>query len=227
MVISAHPDDAELAMGGAVVRMVDSGWEVVLVDLTDGEPTPFGNRELRKEETDKASGILGIKKRLCFDMPNRYLQAGLENRRRLAEVIRRHKPDVMFGPVLPDDHPDHVAAAQLIAGARFEAKLHKTSMAGEPHWATNNFQYYSTHRRQYDKPSFIMDVTDFWDRKMAAFKAYQSQLSNTMPPNVISLLERVEITGRYFGVCIGAGYGEPFFSGSPVGLDSLSHLIRK
>lgn len=227
MVISAHPDDAELAMGATIGRMVDSGWEVVLVDLTDGEPTPFGNKQLRKKETDKASNILGIADRLCLDMPNRYLEASLENRKKLAEVIRLHEPDLMFGPVLPDDHPDHVAAAQLIAAARFEAKLHKTDMAGEPHWAANSFEYYSTHRRQYDRPSFIMDVTDFWDRKKAAVKAYQSQLSNSMPPNVIPLLERVEITGRYFGMCIGAEYGEPFVCGSPVGLDSLSCLIRK
>ena len=114
VVFSPHPDDAEFAMGGTIAKMAESGWEVVIVDLTDGEPTPLGTKQLRQEEAEKASRILGVEKRICLDMPNRYLQANLENRRKLAEIIRLHQPDLIFGPVVPDYHPDHIEAAKLL-----------------------------------------------------------------------------------------------------------------
>ena len=134
LIVAPHPDDAELAMGGTIAKMLNVGWKVVIADLTDGEPTPFGTKEKREQETQEADRILGITKRLCLDMPNRSLRATLENRRKLAEVIRLYTPDIIFAPAMPDYHPDHIAAAELAHAARFEAKLHKTDLAGEPHW---------------------------------------------------------------------------------------------
>jgi bacillithiol biosynthesis deacetylase BshB1 len=226
MIVAPHPDDAELAMGGAIARMIRAGWDVAVVDLTNGEPTPFGSKELRRQETAKANKILGIKKRLCLDMPNRYLQATLENREKLAEVIRLNQPDVLFGPVKPDYHPDHKAAADLIAAARFEAKYHKTDMQGEPHWTPRQYYYYSIHRLSYDKPSFIVDITDHWRQKIEAIEAYQSQLKN-MPAEPLTFLEKMEAISRYFGQCIGCTYGEPFAGDEPLpvkGMQSLADL---
>jgi len=226
MIVAPHPDDAELAMGGTIAGMIEAGWDVTVVDLTDGEPTPFGFEELRKQETEKANKILGIKKRLCLDMPNRYLQATLENRKKLAEVIRLHQPDVLFGPVMPDYHPDHKAAADLIAAVRFEAKYHKTDMQGEPHWTPRQYYYYSIHRRSYEKPSFIIDITDYWGQKIEAIEAYQSQLRNTAAEPV-AFLEKMETISRYFGQCIGRKYGEPFAADDPLpvgGMRSLADL---
>lgn len=223
MIVAAHPDDAELAMGGTIVRMIESGWDVIIVDLTNGEPTPFGTKELRKKETLKASKILGIEKRICLEMPNRYLQATLENRKKLAEVIRTNLPDLLFGPVVPDYHPDHIETAKLVGGSRFEAKLHKTDMKGNPYWAPRYYSYYSTHRVHYDKPSFILDVTNQWDKKIKSIQAYQSQIRN-ISSNPISLLEKVEVTCRYFGQCIGSKYAEPFFSYEPLCVKNLDLL---
>ncbi|HUT31592.1 MAG TPA: bacillithiol biosynthesis deacetylase BshB1 [Sedimentisphaerales bacterium] len=223
MIVAPHPDDAELAMGGAIAGMIDAGWDVTIVDLTDGEPTPFGSKELRKQETDKANEILGIRKRLCLDMPNRYLQATLENRRKLAEVIRRHQPDVLFGPVKPDYHPDHVAAADLIVAARFEAKFHKTDMQGEPHWVSRQYHYYSIHRGHYNKPSFIIDITSHWQKKIDAIAAYESQLKNT-GAEPLAFLEKMETIGRYFGCCIGCKYGEPFAADDPLPIKQMMSL---
>ena len=79
MIIAAHPDDAEITMGGCIAKMISSGWEVMIVDLTDGEPTPFGTKEIREKETEEASKILGIEKRICLNMPNRYLVSTLIN----------------------------------------------------------------------------------------------------------------------------------------------------
>jgi len=224
MIIAPHPDDAELAMGGTIVKMIEYGWDVVIVDLTDGEPTPYGSKELRQKETEKANHILGIENRICLEMPNRYLQANLENRRKLAEVIRLNQPDLIFGPAMPDYHPDHIEAAKLVQGARFEAKFHKTNMKGTPHWIPRQYGYYSTHRREHDKPSFIVDVTSEWDKKVKAIQVYQSQIENTSPANPVSLLERIEVMCRYFGQCIGSKYGEPFVSSEPVAVRELKFL---
>lgn len=221
LIISPHPDDAEFAMGGTVAKMIKSGWAVTVVDLTDGEPTPFGSKKLRKKETEQANHILGIRNRICLDMPNRYLRADLENRRKLAEVIRLNQPDIIFGPVVPDYHPDHVEAAGLLEAARFEAKFHKTDMKGEPHWASRQFGYYSSHKLQHEKPSFIVDITDQWDRKIEAVRAYESQIEGASLTNPVSVPERIEVICRYFGQCIGCKYGEPFVSHEPVGLRRL------
>ena len=222
LIVAPHPDDAELGMGGTIAKMLDSGWDVTIVDLTDGEPTPFGSRQIRHEETNKSNAILGIKNRICLGMPNRYLQANLENRKKLSEIIRLNQPDLLFGPVLPDWHPDHKAAAELVEGARFEAKFHKTDMAGVPHWTPGMYGYYSTHRPGYDNPLFVVDITDYWERKIKAIEAYQSQLQNSV--NQVSLLEKAEVVCRYFGQCAGVKYAEPFAGCQLMRVDDLRFM---
>ncbi len=224
MIVAPHPDDAELAMGASVAAMVASGWHVFVLDLTDGEPTPHGSREIRARETSRATAILQIPQRACLELPNRYLEATLENRRRLAEQIRVYAPDVLFGPLTPDEHPDHVAAAALIHGARFEARLHKTSMAGSPHWVRRVYGYYSVHRRHHETPSLIVDGTSFWERKIAALQAYESQIGSRLPDDQVSLLDRVDAVGRYFGQCIGRRYAEPFVSFGPLAVGKIELL---
>jgi bacillithiol biosynthesis deacetylase BshB1 len=224
MIIAAHPDDAEFAMGGTIAKMIESGWDVVIVDLTDGDPTPFGTKQLREKETQKANQILGIKKRICLEMPNRYLQANLENRRKLAEIIRLNRPDLLFGPVMPDYHPDHIEASKLTRGARFEAKFEKTDMQGTPHWVSKEYGYYCAYKLELDKPSFIVDITDLWDKKIRALQVYQSQIKNISSANPVSLLEKVEVACRYYGQCIGSRYGEPFVSNEPLCVKKLDFL---
>jgi bacillithiol biosynthesis deacetylase BshB1 len=207
LIVAPHPDDAELAMGGTIAKMLDAGWEVVIVDLTDGEPTPFGTKEKRRREAEQANRVLEITKRLCLDMPNRSLQATPENRRKLAEVIRLHTPDIIFAPAVPDYHPDHVAAAELAHAARFEAKLSKTDLPGGPHWTPKIDGYYSTQRQNYPAPAFVVDITLYWQKKLEAIRAYASQLQNSP-----GLVDKVETAAKYMGQCIGVKYGEPFAS---------------
>lgn len=218
LIVCAHPDDAEIGMGGTIAKLVAEGLDVTIVDLTDGEPTPFGSKELRLEEAKRASEFLGVDKRIFLDMPNRYLEPSLENRRKLAEVIRSVKPGILFSHLVPDWHPDHIAAVNLTRAARFEAKYHKTGMAGSPHWAPGIYGFYSPHRFQYRNPSFIVDISDYWEQKWAAVQAYESQLHNAVLVNQPSYIEKVEVACRYFGQCIGVDYGEPFISSGPLGV---------
>lgn len=221
LIIAPHPDDAELAMAGTIAKMIESGVNVTILDLTDGEPTPFGSRQTRKVETTIANEKLQIKNRECLNLPNRYLYPTLRNRKKIAEAIRTFQPNIIFGPAEPDLHPDHIAAAKLLDGAVFEAKFCKTRLAGEPHWTTKRFSYYSHHRFNYPKPSFIVDITEYWDKKIESIKAYQSQIKNHLPDE-ISIVEKIEIVSRYFGLSIGAKFGEPFYSCQPLSEDVLN-----
>ena len=219
LVISPHPDDAELGMGGTIAKMVSSGWDICVVDLTDGEPTPFGSKEKRAKETALASKILNITNRICLQMPNRRLEPTLDNRRKLAEVIRQFQPEMMFVPCRPDWHPDHVAATQLTEDARFEAKYHQTNLKGHPHWTPALYYYFSPHRLNYPKPSFIVDISDFWKKKMEAISAYKSQIINSETNQPISLVEKCEVVSKFSGISISAQYGEPFISNQPISIN--------
>ena len=119
LVIAPHPDDAELGMGGTIVKLLRRGWRVGVLDLTDGEPTPHGSPEIRRRETDAASSAMNLTWRFNLGLRNRYLEASIENRQRLAEVFRLARPRWLFAPYWEDAHPDHIAATQLVEAARF------------------------------------------------------------------------------------------------------------
>ncbi len=227
MIFAPHPDDAEIAMGGTIARLIDQGWEIILADLTNGEPTPHGSPEIRAAESAQASRILGIKERFCLDMPNRYLENNLQNRKIVAEAIRQYKPHWLFTIAQPDAHPDHIHANQLIMDARFAAKLSKTDMKGEPHYPKKIIYFYASHLRQHIQPSFVIDITDYWDRKIAAIKAYQSQfqLNQNEPDEKDWIVDHIGSICRYFGRCIGTQYAEPFFCHELIGLSNLEGLI--
>jgi bacillithiol biosynthesis deacetylase BshB1 len=227
LVFAPHPDDAELAMGGTIARLIEDGWDITVADLTDGEPTPAGSIEIRQKETAAASAALGITQRTCLNLPNRYLEETLEYRRVIAEAIRKYKPRWLFAPFRPDAHPDHVHAGQLIEDARFTAKLTKTDMAHEPHHPEKIIYYYATHLNVHPDPSFLLDVTDQWDKKLNAIKAYQSQfwLNQKDPTRQGWIIDQIEATCRYFGHRIGTKYAEPFFTHELTGLKTLNDLL--
>jgi bacillithiol biosynthesis deacetylase BshB1 len=224
LVVAPHPDDAELGVGGTVLLLRSQGHSVGVLDLTDGEPTPFGSPETRRRETDEATAALGLSWRGNLGLPNRRLEATLEARARLAGVLRQLRPRVLFAPYWEDTHPDHVAASALTDAARFWAKLTKSDLPGEPHFPQRILYYFSIHLRIHPRPSFVLDVSDHLEAKMRAVACYRSQLIEGRPATPPTLLDDLRDRARYWGWAIGARYGEPFVCREEVGLRGLRDL---
>ncbi|MGE3778175.1 MAG: PIG-L family deacetylase, partial [Pirellulaceae bacterium] len=183
LVIAPHPDDAELGAAGAILRMKSEGWRVGVLDLTSGEPTPHGSPEIRAAETAAATRILGLDWRENLGLPNRSLEPTLDARHQLAAVFRRVRPKWLFAPYWIDAHPDHVAATQLIEAARFWSKLTKSDIPGEPWHPARIFNYYCVHLKLAPQPAFVLDISPFWEQKLAAIRAYESQFIVGRPTN--------------------------------------------
>jgi N-acetylglucosamine malate deacetylase 1 len=224
LVIAPHPDDAELGAGGAILLLKAEGARVGVLDLTDGEPTPFGSPEIRRRETEAATAVLGLDWRDNLGLPNRSLVADLEARARLAGVLRQTRPRFLLAPYWEDAHPDHVAASALVDAARFWAKLTRTDLPGEPHYPHRIFYYFSVHLRLRTRPSFVLDVTPYLERKMEAIACYRSQFIEGRPTAPPTLLDDLRDRARYWGWAIGTRYGEPFMCREEVGLRSLRDL---
>ena len=225
LVIAPHPDDAELGMGGGILKMLSDGMNVGVLDLTSGEPTPHGSVELRASETAKATNILGLSWRENLGLPNRSLEPTLEARKKLATVIRQTRPRWLFAPYWVDAHPDHVAATQLVEAARFWAKLSKTDMAGERHHPERIFNYYCVHLKMAAQPDFVLDISEYWEQKLEAISAFESQFVTGRSELSPTFLEQLRDEAAFWGKSIGVRYGEPYACREPIGLNSFQSLI--
>jgi bacillithiol biosynthesis deacetylase BshB1 len=225
LVIAPHPDDAELGVGGTILLLRAQGARVGVLDLTNGEPTPHGSPEIRARETAAATAVLELDWRGNLGLPNRSLVADLEARHRLAGVLRQLRPRFLLAPYWDDAHPDHVAASALVDAARFWAKLTKSDLPGAPHFPQLIIYYFSVHLRLHPRPSFVMDITPYLEKKMQALACYHSQFiqgRSTTPP---TLLDDLRDRARYWGWAIGTSYGEPFVCREEIGLRSLRDLV--
>lgn len=225
LVVAPHPDDAELGMGGGILRMQSEGLKVGVLDLTTGEPTPFGSPEIRAEETAKASQILSLPWRQNLGLENRSLEPTLEARKKLAIVFRQTRPKWIFAPFWIDAHPDHTAATQLVEAARFWSKLSKTDMPGERFHPSRIYNYYSVHLKIHAQPAFVLDISDFWDQKLDSLRCYHSQFVQGREDLDPPFLDQIRDEAAYWGKTIGVKYGEPYTSREPIGLSGFGQLI--
>jgi N-acetylglucosamine malate deacetylase 1 len=225
LVVSPHPDDAELGMGGAILKFKSEGLRIGVLDLTSGEPTPFGTPEIRQQETQAATKILGLDWRENLGLPNRGLEPTLSARAQLAGVFRQTRPRWIFAPYWIDAHPDHVAATQLIEAARFWSKLTKTDLPGQPHYPQRILYYYCVHLRIIPQPAFVLDITDFWEQKIAAISCYRSQFIEGRPQESPTFLDRLRDQAAAWGWSISTKYGEPFASREPIGLGTMQGVL--
>jgi bacillithiol biosynthesis deacetylase BshB1 len=225
LVIAPHPDDAELGMGGSIAKMQQEGVRVGILDLTDGEPTPFGSRDLRQRETEAASRALGIQWRRCLGLPNRCLENTIEARWTLAGILREVRPRVVFAPYWEDAHPDHVAASALTDAARFWGKLTKTDIPGKPHWIPHIYYYFSIHLKLPERAAFVLDVTGHLETKLQAVQCYASQFGQVRAGSP-DIIDNIRVRASYWGWLIGTQHAEPFASREPVGLSGTAGLVR-
>ena len=212
--MGAHPDDVEIGMGGAVASFVEREHNVLILDLTNGEPTPNGSPEIRAGEAKNSAEILGAKRK-TLDLPNRYLENTIENRKILAAEIRIFRPVYVFAPYPVDSHPDHIAAGELAEAARFYAKLTKSDIPGEPWFPTRVIYYFPVHLRLRKEPSFVMDIGKTLKKKENAIRSYVSQFTGKE-----NLIEHILNENRYWGFQIGCEAGEPFFQNEIAGFRS-------
>jgi len=210
-------------MGGTIARLAGQGHDVLLLDMTDGEPTPHGDRRKRAKEAAAAADILGVQ-RIGLDLPNRFVEHTIEARHKVAGVIRRHQAEIVFTPYFQDAHPDHVATTRIVEDARFDAKLTKIDLPGEPIYPKWLFYYYCTHLRWVADPSFLFDITGFEQRKHDAIVAYETQF--VIPEKNRRVVEWIDAANRYFGSRIGTTAAEPFYTKEPLGLTGLDSIVN-
>jgi len=218
LVFSAHPDDAELSCGGTILKHIRLGKKVVIVDLTRGELGTRGNAELRDIEAKAASKILGIAARENLKLADGFFQNDPVSQLSVVTTIRKYQPEIILCNAVADRHPDHSRAAQLVSQAAFLSGLIKaeTSSEGKKQQAWKTKAVYHYIQDRYIKPDFVIDVSEFMEKKMEAVKAYSSQFYNPdskEPETAISSKEFIDfLLGRAaeFGRQINVKYAEGF-----------------
>lgn len=223
LVVAPHPDDAEIGMGGTILKLAGEGFKVGILDLTNGEPTPTGDPKTRIKESLKAANFLNAETRITLDLPNRYLADTIEAREKVANIYRKLKPRALFIPYWHDAHPDHIAASQIADAARFYSKLTKTKLLGEPHYPAKIFYYFSTHLRLVIKPSFIVDTSKYQEQKLKAVKCYKSQFNKSR--NNLVIFDRVNSVNHMYGLMLKREYGEIFLCKEEIGIEKFGGII--
>jgi bacillithiol biosynthesis deacetylase BshB1 len=230
LVVAAHPDDAEICVGGTILRAVQAGRRVGIVDVTHGEMGTRGTAEDRARETEAANRLMGLSVRYNLEQPDGRVQGTLEAREELAAIVREHAPDVVLAHHTEDLHPDHRAAGELARAAWYLAGL--TRMAEErgsaPARRPARIYHYMGHVGF--EPTFVVDIGPVWERKVELVRCYASQLRPAHAEDRgehllfgADILERMETRARYWGERIGKRHGEPLLHLGP--LPSFDPLI--
>jgi bacillithiol biosynthesis deacetylase BshB1 len=214
-----HPDDVELFCGGTVIRLVQLGYTVGVVDLTRGEQASQGTLEDRARETAAASAELGIAFRDNLALPDTGVAVVPDQLAAVVGVLRRRRPELVLVPWLEDRHPDHAAAGALITRAIYFAGVRKYAPDHGARFVPHQVLYYAMRTRI--APSFILDTSAAAERKARAIACYASQLTRTTTATLISsprATAAIEARDRYYGSMIGATHGEPLRSPNTPGL---------
>ena len=216
--VSPHPDDAEIGCGGTLSLLSEQGYRVAIIDLTNGEPTPYNDDpQIRIDEANRAAEILGIK-RFTLDLPNRKLMDNIEARMTLAKEFRKLKPKIVIGMqgMTPRASPDHYQSQLIFDAAIFYSRLSKWEylMDGLDPWRIDHVYYYFTARELilHSQPfQFTVDITNHYEKKKQALLEYKSQFK-AHPSYNPPIIDWIEGMGRYFGSMVGCKYAEIFFS---------------
>lgn len=230
LVVAAHPDDAEISVGGTILRAVAAGRRVGIVDVTRGEMGTRGTAEDRTRETAAANAVMGLATRLNLEQPDGRVQVTLEAREALAAVFREHAPDVVLAHHVDDLHPDHRATGELARAAWYLSGLARLAEERGQARGPRPERLYHFMGHEPFAPTFVVDIGATWERKVELIRCYASQLTPTGAGDRgqhflfgADILERVETKARFWGERAGVRFGEPLFHKGP--LPCLDPLI--
>jgi len=232
LVIAAHPDDAELACSGTIAAQIAKGFKVGILDLTKGEMGTRGTPEIRLQEAEESSKILGLSVRENIGFKDIFFKDDDAHRLEIIKIIRKYKPEIVLANAVTDRHPDHGKGASVASNACFMSGLRKieTSLDGiaQDPWRPKYIYHYI--QNNYIKPDFVVDITDYWETKIESIKAFRSQFydpNNKEPESFISsseFLDFIEARSREFGHSIMVKYGEGFTVERTLGITDLFDL---
>lgn len=227
LAVGCHPDDVELTCGGTLRRAADQGYRTGILDLTRGELGTKGTPARRAREADRAAEILGATVRDNLELPDAGILPTDETRRRAVAAIRRLRPSVVILPWIRGRHPDHRLGSELMRDACFLAGLVKYG-EGEPH-RPRKMLYAASFREDVGKPTFVVDVSDEFERKMDAIRCYASQFDDAIQageafPTGQPFYELVETQARHYGSLIRRPFGEPFVTDETIVVDDVVSL---
>ena len=223
LAIAAHPDDVEQTCGGTLIRMAEAGYRTGVLDLTAGDMGTRGTPELRIEESHKAAARMLVGWRGNLRFPDARLDNSIAARMTLAGQIRMLRPKVVIIPYWEARHPDHYRAGELAYEACFLAGLKKLDAETEPH-RPYKVIYSSLYANVL--PSFVVDISAQFDRRMEALLAYESQYGaveagSDLFPSQTEIRERLAAVARFYGNQIGVKYGEPFVVKETMRVDDI------
>ncbi len=228
LAIAPHPDDAELLCGGTLIRAADHGRRTGILDLTAGELGSRGTRETRRDESQRAAEALGLSERRNLGLPDTAILNDEESRVRLVELIRELRPRTVILPYFEGRHPDHRIAAQLGYDACYLAGLENYPATGAPHRPAK-LLHALAYREHSVKPTFVVDISEAFERKMAAIRCYASQFDDVeamgeLFPARVPIYDLVRIQDAHYGSLIRAAYGEPFYTRETMRVDDVTEL---
>ncbi|MFQ6087355.1 MAG: bacillithiol biosynthesis deacetylase BshB1 [Candidatus Methanofastidiosia archaeon] len=213
LVVGAHPDDSELGVGGTLAKLKARGYKTGIIDLTKGELGSRGNFKKRLKEAERSSEVLGLDLRENLNLGDCKIENSFENGVLLAERIRKLRPSLVFAPYWNDRHPDHARASKLCKRACFMARLSKIELDLDIH-SPNQLIYYMVHDTF--RPTFIVDITNHFEKKIEALKAFKTQFLNRKEIKnyrfigAENYLYHTRAKARFYGAMINTQYGEAF-----------------
>jgi len=233
LAFASHPDDVELSCSGTIISHIKKGYKVGIVDLTKGELGTRGTPEIRLQESDAASKIMGIHIRENLGFKDGFFVNDKAHQLEVVKMIRKYQPELVLANAITDRHPDHGKGADVVRDAIFVAGLRmvETIVDGEIQQPWRPKLVYNYIQNNYINPDVIVDISAHWDDKLASIKAFKSQFFDPESPEPQSFisspefLEFLEARSKEFGHAINVKYGEGFTVARKIGVDNLFNLI--
>jgi bacillithiol biosynthesis deacetylase BshB1 len=228
LAIAAHPDDIELICGGTLIRAQMLGRSTGILDLAAGELASRGTPELRAKEAAKAAKVMGVSVRENLGFPDGGIQNTPETRAKVAVVIRKLQPKIVITHSLHGRHPDHPIVAQLVRDACFVAGLKKLDPKVPAH-RPRKVVHALSYREDNQKPTFVVDISDAFEKKLEAIGCYESQFGEAVQagevyPNGEPLFDLIRHHAAHYGSLIRCRYGEPFYTTETMRVDDVATL---